>query len=281
MPRASTAILRAILCALAAGFLARLLVQWAPGFGAAEQVLDPGYSDQSRRELMAKGDGGGPVLSYYRQLSGLWRGDWGDSESLQQPVARLVRERLPATARVAGTGWLAGWAVGLPAALLVTRFRALRTGAAVLSGASLSLPAALFALALLHGGAGAEWAVALVVAPRVFEYAARLLEPAAREAHVTAARARGLSGLRILALYVLPPAGRPLAALAAVTVCVALGAAVPVEVVSDTPGLGQLAWQAAQNRDASLLVGVTWVVALLTLSANGASEVLTGREVAA
>jgi peptide/nickel transport system permease protein len=64
-------------------------------------------------------------------------------------------------------------------------------------------------------------------------------------------------------------------ALAGVTVSIAFGAAIPVEVVCDYPGLGQLAWKAALARDLPLLVNLTLIIALVTVAANSFSDLLT------
>jgi len=63
-------------------------------------------------------------------------------------------------------------------------------------------------------------------------------------------------------------------ALAAVSVNLALSAAIPIEALCDVPGVGQLAWQAALGRDLVLLVNLTVVVALVTLITNSASVML-------
>jgi ABC-type dipeptide/oligopeptide/nickel transport system permease component len=91
---------------------------------------------------------------------------------------------------------------------------------------------------------------------------------------VVTAHAKGLPGWRILFWHILPAAARPLLALAGVTVCVAFAAAIPVEVICDLPGIGQLAWKAALSRDLGLLVNLTMVVTLITLGANAAAELL-------
>ena len=59
----------------------------------------------------------------------------------------------------------------------------------------------------------------------------------------------------------------------------ALGAAIPIEVICDSPGIGQLAWQAALGRDLPLLVNMTLFVTLVTLGANSASD-LTSKALA-
>ena len=56
---------------------------------------------------------------------------------------------------------------------------------------------------------------------------------------------------------------------------IAFAAAIPVEVVCDSPGLGQLAWKAALSRDVPLLVNLTLVIAIVTVAANSFSELLS------
>ena len=57
-------------------------------------------------------------------------------------------------------------------------------------------------------------------------------------------------------------ASAELLALAGATVSLAFGAAIPLEVVCDSPGLGHLAWQAATARDLPVLVALTLLVTL-------------------
>ena len=48
----------------------------------------------------------------------------------------------------------------------------------------------------------------------------------------------------------------------------AFGAAIPIEALCDSPGVGQLAWQAALNRDLPLIMNLTLLVTLITVAAN-------------
>ena len=63
-----------------------------------------------------------------------------------------------------------------------------------------------------------------------------------------------------------------MAALAGISVSLAFGASIPIEVICDTPGVGQLAWKAALDRDLPLLVNITVLVALMTLAANSLAD---------
>jgi peptide/nickel transport system permease protein len=90
---------------------------------------------------------------------------------------------------------------------------------------------------------------------------------------VIAASARGVAERWIFLRYVVRPAWAPLIALAGVSVSIAFGAAIPVEVICDLPGLGQLAWKAALARDLPVLVSLTLIVTAITLAANAVADV--------
>jgi ABC-type dipeptide/oligopeptide/nickel transport system permease component len=61
--------------------------------------------------------------------------------------------------------------------------------------------------------------------------------------------------------------------LAGISVSLAFGASIPIEVICDTPGVGQLAWRAALDRDLPLLVTITVLVALMTLVVNSVADI--------
>jgi len=177
-----------------------------------------------------------------------------------------------------GYGVVGGVSVGLALALLTVWWRAPGTDVvpAVLSGLCLAAPAAVIALVFLWispwTGAASRWAIALVVFPHVYRYAKNQLVAASQSPHVVAAQARGLSSWRVLWAHVFTPAAPQLAALAGISVSLAFGASIPIEVICDTPGVGQLAWRAALDRDLPLLVTITVLVALMTLVVNGLAD---------
>jgi ABC-type dipeptide/oligopeptide/nickel transport system permease component len=147
----------------------------------------------------------------------------------------------------------------------------------LLSGLSLALPAALIALIFLWMGAGGRWAIALVVFPHVYRYAKNLLVSTYQAPHVLAAQAKGLSSGRVMFAHVFTPALPQLAALTGISVSLAFGASIPIEVICDTPGVGQLAWKAALDRDLPLLVNITVLVTLMTLVVNACADLALAR----
>ncbi len=90
---------------------------------------------------------------------------------------------------------------------------------------------------------------------------------------MVAAQAKGLSSWRVLWAHIFTPAAPQLAALAGISVSLAFGASIPIEVICDTPGVGQLAWRAALDRDLPLLVTITVLVALMTLVVNSLADI--------
>jgi peptide/nickel transport system permease protein len=117
----------------------------------------------------------------------------------------------------------------------------------------------------------------VVLFPKVFRYLRNLLAHAYDHPCVLAARARGISSMRILLRHVLPLAAPPVTSLLGVSISMAFGAAIPIEALCDSPGLGQLAWLAALNRDLPLIMNLTLVVTLVTVAANSAADMLHER----
>ncbi len=203
------------------------------------------------------------------------RGDLGDSRTLGEPVRQLLAERLPETLETVGLGLALGWTLGLTLATAAVLSRALWADLAASLSASLLLciPAAVLALLFVIAQAPGRLAVGLIVFPKIFHYARNLLAQSAALPHVLTARAKGAGGSRVLLWHILPVAAPQLLALAGVSVSLAFAADLPVEVVCDLPGIGQLAWKAALGRDLPLLVNLTMIVTLVTVLANSAAEV--------
>jgi peptide/nickel transport system permease protein len=162
--------------------------------------------------------------------------------------------------------------LAVPLAFL--RGRIFDLGASALAALFLCLPAAVLGLLFVLLRAPAALALGLLVFPKIFRYARTLLHESATLPHVLTARAKGLGNVRVLLWHYLPPAAGQWLALLAVSIPVALSAAVPIEVVCDLPGIGQLAWKAALARDLYLLVCLTGIVTLTTVLAKSASDVL-------
>lgn len=261
--------------ALFGTLLTAALVRRAPGYGVDERELDPRWSAESLRALReSRAHNEGMIAFYVRFLSGAIHGDWGTSESFQRPVVELLRERLPVTRNSVLLALGVAWAMALGAVVsgLALHGWLYEATSSAVSGLLLSLPSAVVALLFVGLRGPVFLAIAVVIFPRILRYIRNLLAHSYEQPHVLAARARGLSEARILFRHVFPPVAPPLLALLGVSFTMAFGAAIPMESLCDSPGIGQLAWHAALNRDLPLILVLTLLVALVTLAANSLAD---------
>jgi peptide/nickel transport system permease protein len=258
-----------------ASFTGAMLMRIAPGFSADDQELNSGLSAQSIQAIRQAHLADANVPRFYAQyFASLVRGDLGTSRSLNQPVKDLLRERLPVTlvnlAFALAVGWLLGFSLAVAAQ--VWNFRVLTFLGNTLSGTFISTPAAALALVFLLLRWPPAFAAALLLFPKIYRYTQNLLQQSSEMPHVLTARAKGAGPWRVLAWHVAPIALPQLIALVGVSISIGIGVLLPIEVVSDVAGIGQLAWHAAQSRDLPLLVNLTMVVTFVTVCATLVSD---------
>jgi len=262
---------------LLGGFAGAVLVRVAPGFGTDEAEMDSRLNSESIQALrQANQDQTSFAAFYFHYLGSLFRGDLGESRTLQRPVAQLLRERLPWTLKLVALGLGLGWSLGVSLAIATVMARTasldLLTGLFV--GFLLCLPASVLALLFVLARLPAQLLLAVVILPKVYRYSRNLLAHSAALPHVLTARAKGLGEWRVLCWHIVPVVLPQFIALAGVCFSIAFTAAIPVEALCDIPGIGQLAWKAALGRDISLLVNLTVLVTLITVVANSASDLM-------
>ena len=256
---------RVLSLVLLAALGSTLLMRYAPGYFVDTREMDAAHASGARAQLSAleerQGSLGRLLTSQLRDWS---HGDLGRSRHYDLPVTDLLRERSWTTARLLarslGTGWLLALALALP-------ISARRTGTgevliAASTSALLAVPVGVLAtLSLLANKGGPILVLSLLVAVRDFKLLYRVLRSAWRAPHVLHAKAQGFSFFRTARVHLLPVLGTELLAIAMMSLVIALSALVPVEVIFDIPGLGQLAWSAATNRDLPVLIAVTVLLA--------------------
>ena len=271
--------IRMLLLLVLGSLLGAALVRMAPGFGVHEEDLDSRLSRESHAALDQKPAEDASLIRFYIHYCGrLLRGDLGTSTSLHEPVRQLLAERIPETTKTLAIGMALAWTLGLGAAFasLLPRWHWIQWSTSFICSLILSIPTAVLAIFFFLAQAPVRIAVGLVVLPSVYSFARGLLNRTSGLPHVLAARARGVGELGILIRHVGRVAAPQLLALCGVSVCTALAACVPIEALCDSPGIGQLAWQAALSRDLPLLVTLTLIVTLVTLCANLAAEAVGG-----
>lgn len=241
---------------------------------------------------------------YARWVGQLFRGDLGESSSLNRPVADVLAERFPPTLLLAGTAFLlcsvVGLAVGAVAALRQNTWVDRLLGLGVLAG--LSVPSfalgllfiAVFAIGLgwfpaggmqpVTGEAGLAVLARHLVLPAVTlalvaaGIVARLMRTSMlevqRQDFVRAARAKGLGEWRVTAHHVLRNAMVAMVPVLALQAGFVIGGAVYIETVFQWPGLGSLLVQAIRARDLLLVQGAVLVLASAYVVLNLAADLV-------
>jgi peptide/nickel transport system permease protein len=247
-------------------------VRFAPGYLSDAREMDSRYAVEARSELFAEAARTRSIpRMLLKELGGSFRGDFGMSRQFEVPVSELIRPRLAVSARLLLQGIVLAWIVALSASLLSSAGRspsALRQAPATVL---LAIPTAgLATFCLLADSGGPVLVMALMLAARDFKFLDHALRKAWLEPHVLQARAQGIGTLRLVVAHIAPSLAPQLGALASLSIVTALSALVPVEVIFNLPGVGQLAWNAALNRDLPVLLAVMILMALaVTLSGKG------------
>jgi len=263
---------------LLGGLISATLVRFAPGYGIDERELDPRLNQASVEALRSSHRTDSGLLSYYAHyLTNAIRGDLGTSEWLGRPVSSLIQERFPVTARSVIAGVILAWVAAL-SCTLASFFPGgsfLNVPGIAASSVFIALPTGVVAMFAVYLRAPVFVAIAVVTFPKLFRYLRNLLSDALAQPHVLAARARGVPQSSVVFRHLFPFAAPALVALFGVSVSMAFGAAIPIEALCDSPGVGQLAWQAALNRDLPLIMNVTLLITLLTVAANSLAGIAT------
>ena len=238
---------------------------------------------------------------FWRYLSGLVQGNLGRSYIQRSEVATLIVSRVPATLVLMAAGITVEVALGLVFGVLAA---VRRNGVAdrlvmTLAFVGVSSPQFVLALLLLYVfAAHLGWfpmsgfgTVRHVVLPALTlgllgaGWYARMVRSAMidvlNQDYVRTARAKGLSWRRVILRHALPNALLPIVAMIGIDIGQFMGGVVVVEAVYGWPGIGQLAWQAIQQADVPIIMGVTLVSSLFivlgNLMADAAAPVLDPR----
>jgi len=241
-----------------------ILVRYAPGYLSDAGEMDARYAHVIRAELSEEAARSHSITQLLlTEITGMTRGSAGISRQFDVPVLDLIRPRLAVTGELLLRSLLLGWALALCASLIASAGKEPSLLWQAPGTLLLAVPtAAMATLCLLAGKGGPVLVMALLIAARDFKFLHRLLRKAWLDPHVLHARAQGIRPPRLLMAHILPAFVTQLAALASLSIVTALSALVPVEVLFNVPGLGQLAWNAALNRDLPVLLAVTLTMAI-------------------
>ncbi|RAZ84693.1 glutathione ABC transporter permease GsiC [Mesorhizobium hawassense] len=228
------------------------------------------------------------VMQFLHYVGNLLHGDLGRSYTQKTEVLPLILARLPATLVLMAAGIVVEVALGLTFGIIA----AVRRGGFVdraimmLSFVGVSSPQFVVALLLLYvfaatlgwfpmSGFGTARHVvlpALTLGVLGAGWYARMVRSAMievlRQDYVRTAHAKGLTGRRVVLGHALPNALLPIIAMVGIDIGQFMSGVVVVEAVYGWPGIGQLAWQAIQQVDVPIIMGVTLVSALAIVLGN-------------
>ena len=225
---------------------------------------------------------------FWRYLTGLLQGNLGRSYIQRSPVMTLIVARIPATLVLMACGIAVEVAIGLTFGVIAAIRRNGFVDRTVMTLAFVGVSAPQFVIALLllyvfaarlgwfpMSGYGTPAHVALPALTLGLLGAgwyARMTRSAMidvlNQDYVRTARAKGLSATRVLLRHALPNALLPIVAMIGIDIGQFMGGVVVVEAVYGWPGIGQLAWQAIQQVDVPIIMGVTLVSSLAIVLGN-------------
>ena len=249
------------------------------------------------RDLELKYHLGEPFLEQYgRYLVGLAHGDFGTSIITDQSVSSLIGQAWPVTLTLALTAWAIEIVIGVGAGLSA----ALRRGGVfdrlVMSGTILAVCLPVFVVAVtvqaivgirLHwlpvAGTADGWpasyllpavALALAGAATVGRLTRASLLEALSQEYVRMAVAKGLTRRRVVGKHALRNSVIPVITYLGIDLGFLLGGAVVIEGVFNLPGVGLLIFNAIQQKDGTVVVGVATLLILVFLAGSLAVDVL-------
>jgi peptide/nickel transport system permease protein len=236
------------------------------------------------------------VVQYGRYLWSLAHGDLGRSYMNGRRVHEVIRERVPATALLAGTSLAIGFFLGLVAGIATAARRGSAIDVGVLLGTliGLSIPTFWLGNLLIYefsyrmrllplGGYGTLRHLVLPAATLAiveFFFYARFVHTNVANTlatdYIRTARAKGVPPVRLYFVHALRNALIPIVTLLGLDIAALMSGVVLTETVFNWPGLGRLAVQAVFDLDIPLVAGTVLFSAVLVLLANLAVDLLYG-----
>jgi len=225
---------------------------------------------------------------YLRYLGALIEGDLGRSYQQKTEVATLIWARLPATLLLMVGAIVCELLIGLTMGILaaLNRGRFADQALMVVSFVAVSAPQFVVGILLLYVFAvhlgwfpiGGYGTFPHLVLPSLTlgilgaGWYARMMRSSMidvlRQDYMRTAKAKGLKPGIVLFVHALPNAILPIVAMIGIDIGIFMSGIVVVESVFGWPGIGQLAWQAIQQIDIPIIMGVTLVSACAIIIGN-------------
>lgn len=234
-------------------------------------------------------------LQYANHLKRLVRGDLGRSYMQRSDVSQLIRARLEPSFELMVCGIAVELLIGLSLGMLAAMNRGRFTDKVLMtiSFVGVSSPQFIAGMMMLYvfaiklnwfpmgGYGGIEHIVlpALTLGVLGSGWYSRMMRSSMIEVlqqdFIRTARAKGITRLRIIFRHVLPNAIVPIIPMIGMDIGYFMGGLVVVESVFGWPGVGQLTWQAVQQLDTPIIVGMTTLSAMAIVFGNLFSDLVS------
>ncbi|MGV9325885.1 ABC transporter permease [Streptosporangium sandarakinum] len=281
----------------AAFTVAYVLLQLLPGDSILIKFQNPelGLSPRQIEEIRAYYGGDvSPLESYATTLLGFLRGGFGYSIDTGTPVVERLAEALPATAVLAGSGFLLAVLIAMAIAFAAGHSRTSWIRGALLAVPSLFVSVPVFWLGILLiqvfsfrlglvpviGGSALQQLVlpvltlAVPIAAPIAQVLARSIDRVQAQAFVPVVAAKGASRWWILWRHVARNAALPALTVAGVTFGELIAGSVVTETVFGRNGIGRLTEQAVNAQDTPVMLAVVVLAAAVFVLVNLAVDVL-------
>lgn len=245
-----------------------------------------------------------PIVQYFRWISGVFTGNFGDSYANGYPVAQLIQQRLFPTFELAVAGLLFAvlFAVGFSLLSIATKKRFVKLFVDGYTVFGLSAPPfvigilliVVFAslLSLLPVGGYVDpshdllgnlrslllpaLTLGIAVSAPLMRYLLGSMSEVERSLFVRTAIGKGLKRPRVVARHIFPNGLLPALTSLGVSVGVLLGGVVEVEFIFSWPGLGTQVLDAVFSRDYSLIQTTVLLAAAMVILSNLIVDILYG-----
>ena len=281
----------------------------APGDPFGELASNPNVPASVQAALRAKFGLDDPVWSrYLHWLAAMARGDWGFSFVSRMDVDTLILQRVPVTLAVIGAAQVLAILVAVPVGVLAALkpYSLFDQVANTLAFVGFSLPTfftgllmiLLFSVQLgwfptvfradLQATGLAWWSemikqsimpvmvLGLFQGASLVRYVRSSILDVVRLDYVTTARSKGIGKARVVMRHIVRNGMIPVVTLVALQMPVVFGGAIITEQIFRVPGIGSLLISSILANDTPVVMGVTFVFAILVVLFNLIADLLYG-----
>ncbi len=281
----------------------------APGDPFGELATNPNVPPEVQAALRAKFGLDDPVWSrYLHWLVAMLRGDWGFSFVSRMDVDKLIMQRVPVTLAVIGAAQALAVLIAVPVGVLAALrpYSLFDQIANTLAFIGFSLPTFFTGLLLIlvfsvelnwlpivfrADIAATGWAwwsesirqsimpvavLGLFQGASLVRFVRSSVLDVAKLDYVTTARSKGIGGVRVVLRHIVRNGMIPVVTLVALQMPVVFGGAIITEQIFRVPGIGSLLISSILANDTPVVMGVTFVFAILVVLFNLLADLLYG-----